>query len=178
MESRYLEKLSGRWEEELLHHTEQELVYFSLAGSHFAGILTAYADSGRRRTPLNVRFLLLDPDDREAWSFVYRLRKGGPVTDSEIDEFIADDRVVQRRTEQVVARLSQAPHFSGEVEYYRGVPLFWAYWMDRSRIIVGHLAAGRLSSRNLPVSVIVKDDPRTSVLYKYYESVIDALAEH
>jgi len=178
VESRYLEELSGgRWEEELLHHTEQELVYFSLAGSHFASMLTAYADSGRRRTPLHVRFLLLDPEDREGWSFVYRLREGGPVTESQIDKFIADDRVLQRLTEQVVARLGKAPHFSGQVEYYRGVPLFWAYWMDRSRIIVGHLAAGRLCARNLPVSVIVKDDRRTSVLYRYYESVIDALAE-
>lgn len=177
VESRYLERLSGRWEEELLGHTEQELVYVSLAGSHFAGMLTAYADSGSRRTPLNVRFLLLDPEDREGWSFVYRLREGRPVTDSEIDEFIADDRVVQRRTEAVVARLGLTPHFSGEVEYYRGVPLFWAYWLDRRRIIVGHLAAGRLIARNLPVSVIVKDDPRTSVLYTYYASAIGALTE-
>jgi hypothetical protein len=178
VESRYLEGLSGRWEEELLHHTEQELVYFSLAGSHFAGLLTAYADSGRRQTPLTVRFMLLDPEDREGWSFVYRLREGGPVTESEIDEFIAEDRVLQKRTEQVVSRLGQTSNVSGEVDYYRGVPLFWAYLMDRTRIIVGHLAAGRLSARNLPVSVIVKDDPRTSVLYTYYTSVIDALAEH
>jgi hypothetical protein len=177
VESRYLEGFSGRWEEDLLHHTEQELVYLALAGSHFAGMLSAYADSGRRQTPLHVRFLLLDPEDREGWSFVYRLREGHPVADTEIDELIADDRVLQRRTEQVVARLGQTPHFSGEVEYYRGVPLFWAYWMDRRRIIVGHLAADRLSSRNLPVSVIVKDDLRTSVLYTYYASAIGAVAE-
>lgn len=176
-ESRYLDSLSGDWEEKLPQYAEQELVYVSLAGSHFAGMLSAYADSGSRKTPLRVKFLLLDPEDREGWSFVYRLRGGRPVSEGEIDEFIADDRVSQKRTEQVIARLGQAPQFSGEVEYYRGVPLFWAYWLDRRRIIVGHLAAGRLSARSLPVSVIVKDDPRTSVLYTYYASTIDALAE-
>jgi len=175
VESRYLEGLSGRWEEELLDHTERELIYVALGGSHFAGMLSAYADSGRRQTPLHVQFLLLDPEDREGWSFVYRLREGRSVTDTEIDELIADDRVLQRRTEQVIARLGRTPHLSGEVKYYRGVPLFWAYWMDRRRIIVGHLAAGRLIARNLPVTVVVKDDPRTSVLYAYYASAIDAL---
>ncbi|MGD2153245.1 MAG: hypothetical protein PVG79_08230 [Gemmatimonadales bacterium] len=178
VESRFLDELSGRWEEELLHHTEQELVCVALGGSHFAGVLGAYADSGRRETPLHVKFLLLDPEDREGWSFVYRLREGRPLTDTEIDELIADDRVLQRRTEQVVARLGQTPNISGQVEYYRGVPLFWAYWLDRRRIIVGYLAAGRLSSRSLPVTVIVRDDPRTSVLCAYYASAIDALTEH
>jgi hypothetical protein len=177
VESRHLEELGGRWEEELLGHTEEELVYVSLAGSHFAGMLSAYADSGRRETPLHVKFLLLDPEDREGWSFVYRLRGGHPVAESEVEKLIAQDRVMQERTEQVIARLERAANISGEVEYYRGVPLFWAYWMDRNRIIVGHLAAGRLSARYLPVSVIVKDDPRTSVLYTYYKSAIDALAE-
>lgn len=177
VESRYLEKLGGRWEEELLQHTEGELVYVSLAGSHFAEMLSADADSGHRQTPVHVRFLLLDPEDREGWSFVYRLREGRPVADTEIDELIAEDRVRQKRTEQVITRLGRAAQFSGEVEYYRGVPLFWAYWMDRRRIIVGHLAAHRLTARNLPVTVIVKDDPRTSVLYTYYASTIDALAE-
>ncbi len=176
-QSRHLEGFSGRWEEELLDHTEQELICVALGGSHFAGMLSAYADSGRRQTPLHVRFLLLDPQDREGWSFVYRLREGRPISESELDEFCADDRVFQKRTEQVIARLGQVGHFSGEVEYYRGVPLFWAYWMDRRRIIVGHLAAGRLIARDLPVSVIVKDDLRTSVLYTYYASAIEALTE-
>jgi hypothetical protein len=177
VESRYLGELGGRWEEELLQHTEEELVYVSLAGSHFEGMLNAYADSGQRQTPLHVKFLLLDPEDREGWSFVYRLREGRPVADSEIDKFIADDRVYQKRSEQVITRLGRTAQFSGEVEYYQGVPLFWAYWMDRRRIIVGHLAAHRLTARNLPVMLIVKDDPRTSVLYAYYASAIDALAE-
>lgn len=176
-ESRYLEDFSGRWEEELPHYVQHELTYVSLVGSHFAGMLSAYADSGRRQTPLTVKFLLLDPEDREGWSFVYRLREGRPVTKGDVEKLIAQDRVLQERTEEVVGRLERAANVTGEVGYYRGVPLFWAYWMDHSRIIAGHLAAGRLSARNLPVSVIVKDDPRTFVLYTYYESAIDALAE-
>jgi hypothetical protein len=174
-ESRHLDSFSGGWEEELPHHAEHELTYLSLSGSHFSGIVSAYADSGRRRTPLHVRFLLLDPNDREAWSFIYRLRKGCPIADSELDEFLAEDRVIQKRTEQVLARLEHSGEISGKVEYYRGIPLFWAYWLDRDRIITGHLAAGRFSGRNLPVSVLVKDDPRTSVLYTYYASAIESL---
>ena len=46
------------------------------------------------------------------------------------------------------------------------------------RQVVDHLAAARLSSRNLPVSVIAKDDPRTFALYTYYAAAIESLAEH
>ena len=176
-ESRHLEGFSGGWEEAIPHHADHELTYFSLSGFHFAGIVSAYADSGRRQTPLHVRFLLLDPDDREGWSFVYRLREGRPLSESEVEELIIQDRVLQKRTEQVLARLENTAQISGEVEYYTGVPLFWAYWIDGDRIITGHLAAGRLNARNLPVSVIVKDDPRTSVLYTYYASSIESLVK-
>ncbi|MFH1764153.1 MAG: hypothetical protein ABIF09_08180 [Gemmatimonadota bacterium] len=176
-ESRYLEGFSGAWEEDLPKYADHRLTYLSLSGSHFAGMLSAYADSGRRQAPLHVEFLLLDPTDREGWSFVYRLREGRPVTEEEIDKFTAQDRMLQERTEQVIHRLERNPHLSGEVRYYRGVPLYWAYRIDQTRIITGHLAAGRLSSRNLPVSVIVKDDPRTSVLYSYYSSSIDVLID-
>jgi hypothetical protein len=124
-----------------------------------------------------VRFLLLDPDDREGWSFVYRLREGRQVTEGELERFSAQQRTLQERTEEVITRLKGGLQFTGQVQYYSGIPLFWAYWVDRSRIIVGHLAMGRLTSRNLPVAVIVRDDPRTSVLYHYYASVIDSLSE-
>jgi hypothetical protein len=175
IESRYLEEFSGRWEEELLAHTKRELVHVALTGSHLAGMLASYVESRVRKTPLSVKFLLLDPEDRESWTFVYRLREARSITDAEVERFLAQDRMMQQRTEEVISRLDGPPRFTGQVGYYSGIPLFWAYWVDRDRIIVGHLAMSRLCARNLPVSVIVKDDPRTSVLYEYYASAIESL---
>jgi hypothetical protein len=174
-ESRHLEGFGAQWEEMLPSHTKQELVHVGLTGSHLAGMLAAYVESGVRKTPLSVSFLLLDPEDVEAWSYVYRLREGRQVTRGEVERFIAQDRLQQQKTEAVITRLGDGPRFAGQVEYYSGIPLFWAYWVDRSRIIAGHLATRRLTSLRLPVSVIVKDDPRTSVLYHYYASAIDSL---
>jgi hypothetical protein len=174
-ETRYLERFSGRWEEELLAHTKRELVHVALTGSYFAGMLAGYVESRVRETPLSVKFLLLDPEESEGWSFIYRLREGRQVTEGEVEKSITQDRMLQQRTEEVIQRLEGPPQFTGQVEYYSGIPLFWAYWVDRCRIIVGHLAMGRLTCRNLPVSVIVKDDPRTSVLFEYYASAIDSL---
>jgi hypothetical protein len=177
-ESRHLQGFSGRWEEDLLSHTKEEMVYVALTGSNFASLVVGYVESRVRDTPLSVRFLLLDPKDVGGWSFVYRLREGRPVGDEERESLLAQDRMLQQRTEDALSRLDGHPQFQGRVEYYSGIPLFWAYWVDRNRIIVGHLARGRLNARNLPVSVIVRDDPRTSALYKYYSSSIDLLPGH
>jgi hypothetical protein len=176
-ESRHLEGFGAQWEEKLLEATKQDLVHVGLTGSHFAGMLAAYVESGVRKTPLSMRFLLLDPEDVEAWSYVYRLREGRAVTKDEVVRLVAQDRSQQQKTEAVIARLEGGPRFAGQVEYYSGIPLFWAYWVDRSRIIAGHLATRRLTSLRMPVSVIVKDDPRTSILYHYYASTIDSLKE-
>lgn len=174
-ESRYLESFSARWEEELVLRAERQVVHVGLTGSHFADVLAGYVDSRTGRPPLEATILLLDPEDRESWSFVYRLREGRPVTEEEVDRFLAQDRSRQQHTEDVISRLDGAGAIRGRVSYYSSVPVFWAYWVDGERIVAGHLATSRLTSRNLPVSVIVRDDPRTAVLYEYHKGAINSL---
>ena len=55
-------------------------------------------------------------------------------------------------------------------------PLVWADLVDRVRLIVGHLAMERLGARNLPVSVLVRDDPATGLLYAYDAGVVESPA--
>jgi len=97
------------------------------------------------------------------------------VTDEEFDELFAEDRMMLERVSRNLRRLNQRDGFGGEITYYSGVPVFWAYLIDDERIIVGSHAMQRLSSR-LPVSVLVRDDPRTQTVYRYYDSAIKGLA--
>ncbi len=163
-------------EEDMLRRAKAELVHVSLTGAGLMPLLSGHVESGERRAPLRMRMLLLDPEDRAAWEAVYRLREGRAVSAEELDEFSAEDRAAQRRTERVLADLARSPSFSAECIYYSGVPLFWAYLIDGARLIVGHLAAHRIGARNLPVSVLVAGDPKTEPLYAYYSSVIDAMS--
>lgn len=176
-ESQHLSRLDSETEDELLRATRQELVCLALTGSDFMTRLAAYLESGERRTPLSTRLLLLDPDDREGWGFVYHLREGRPVSEPEVVAFLEEDRKMQERAQRLMARLERVPLFSGEIVYYTGIPLFWAYLVDSERLVVGHLAMDRTGSRNLPVSVLIRDDPRTRILYDYYHSAVQALAD-
>jgi hypothetical protein len=175
-ETLYLPRLPRDVEEEMLRRTEVDLVYVSVTGASFINLLLGHIESGERSSVLRTRFLVLDPADRDSWRYVYQLREGRPLADGELDELLEEDVLSQRRTRRVIERLNRYRTFEGEFRHYSGVPPFWAYMVDRERVIVGHMAPARLSSRNLPVSVIVMDDPRTRALYGYYTSVIDSLA--
>ena len=174
--SLYLDRFESGVEEEMLRGVDGELVCVALTGASFAGLLAGHVESGERTSPLAVRLLLLDPHSREGWSYVYHLREGRPISGTELEELMATDRASQARTDALVKRLNRRPDFDGEVVYYSGIPLFWAYLLDRRRLIVGHLAMERVGARNLPVSVLVGDDPRTESLYAYYTSVIESLS--
>jgi hypothetical protein len=71
--------------------------------------------------------------------------------------------------------ISLAPFPTGRVSYYSGVPLFWAYMTNHTRVFVGHLALNRISSLNLPVYVFVKEDRKTTAMFHYYASTIKSL---
>jgi hypothetical protein len=174
-ESLYLSKFGSDVEEEMLRGIDAELVHVSVTGSSFVSVLGGYVESGERTQPLRVRLALLDPADQEAWRYVYHLREGRAVSPEELETYLAEDRASQERTQRILERLTRLPLFDGSVSYYRGVPLLWAYAIDRSRLVVGHLAQERLGSRNMPVSVLVKDDPKTDTLFSYYLAVIDSL---
>lgn len=176
-ESRYLDRFGGDLEEELLRHTREELVFVGLTGSHFVNILAGYIESGERKIPMKVSLLLLDPKDHEGWGYVYHLREGHSVAKDEFEKLIVQDRSTQQRVEQTITRLNRVSNFSGDVSYYSGIPLFWAYFVDRNRLIIGYLAMHRMGSLNLPVTVLVKDDPKTQILYSYYVSAINLLAK-
>lgn len=177
VESRYLDRFGGDLEEELLRHTREELVFVGLTGSHFVNILAGYIESGERKVPMKVSLLLLDSKDREGWGYIYHLREGHSVTEDKFERFIAQDRMTQQRVEQTITRLNRDPNFSGDVSYYSGIPLFWAYFVDRNRLIIGYLAMHRMGGLNLPVTVLFKDDPKTQILYSYYVSTINLLAK-
>ncbi len=178
-ESLFLPGFDSGDEEEMLRRAGADLAHVSLTGAGLMPLLAGHIESGERTSPLRLRLLLLDPDDRAAWAAVYRLREGRLVTEEELDEFLAEDRAAQKRTERALKHLgsTHSASFSCECTYYTGVPLFWAYLIDGERLIVGHLATHRMGARNLPVSVLVADDPRTAALYAYYASAIDTLTD-
>ena len=70
--------------------------------------------------------------------------------------------------------MNRRDDFDGEIVNYSGIHVFWAYIVDDERIIVANLAMNRLSSR-LPVAVLVRDDPRTRTLYRYYTEAMENL---
>ncbi len=173
--SLFLAGLDAGEEEAMLGQTRATLDCVSLTGSGFVPLLAGHVESGQRSTPLRVRLLLLDPDDRTGWEYVYRLREGRPVGDAEVEEFLDEDRAAQSVTERTIRTLAGYPGVEAECRYYSAVPLFWAYRIDGDRLIVGHLARRRTGSRHLPVSVLVGEGPTTEALHRYYSGVIDDL---
>jgi hypothetical protein len=90
------------------------------------------------------------------WKYVFLLREGKPTGADEFEAILNENRALQARTVSMLKRLTELPAFSGEVSYYAGMPAFWAYLIDRERLVIGHLALRRLGARNLPVHVIVR----------------------
>jgi hypothetical protein len=177
-QSRHIPRFGADLEEEMVRRLKRELVYVALTGHHLVTLLASYLESGERTDPFNLRLLLLSPEDRSAWDFVYRLRDGTTPSAEDRDQFLAEDRALQQRVLSLLKRLkSRAPMFSCDVWYCSTLPLSWLFWVDRERFIVGHFAANRTGSRELPVHVIVKDDRQTAPLYEYHESQVLRLAE-
>jgi hypothetical protein len=103
------------------------------------------------------------------------MREGKPVDRSLVKEYMEEDVLTQRRAIRRLKSLSQrVSGFSVEVHLFSSPPIFWAYLVDRERLIVGHLAMHRLSARNLPVSILVKGDRSTRNLFTYYHSIVES----
>jgi hypothetical protein len=173
-QTRYLAAFTSDLEEELLRHTESELTHVSLTGAGFIGLLAGHVENDRSAS-LKVNVLLLNPDDQAGWAYVFHLREGRPASESEFKLFMDENRAVQSRTRSMIEQLNRFESFSGGTALYSGIPTIWAYAVDRRRLVVGHLALTRLGARNLPVAVVVKEDPKTRPLFDYYLAVIDSL---
>lgn len=173
-ESRHIDSLTELHEEAMIANAESEIVAVGISGAHFARMLSRVIEDGVRTTPLRVRILSLDPDDRNGWHYVYHLREGRSLPEDEFDELFDEDRMIIQRTARVIQRLNKRDDFDGVISYYPGIPVFWAYAIDGGRLLVGNLSMNRFSAR-LPVAVLVKDDLRTRSLYRYYSSAIEDL---
>lgn len=173
-DSRYVDSLSETHEEQMIASADSDIVAVGITCAHFAKVLCRVIEDGVRTKPLCVRILVLDPDDRDGWRYVYHLREGRTVSDDEFAELYAEDQMITQRTKRLLQRVNAHDDFDGEILSFRGIPVFWAYVVDNRRIFVGNLAMNRFSAR-LPVSVLVKEDPRTRSLYRYYEQAIERL---
>jgi hypothetical protein len=173
-DSRQFDSLTETHEEQMILGAESDIVAVGITCAHFAKVLYRVVTDGMRTRPLRVRILGLDPGDRDGWRYVYHLREGRSVPDDQFDELHDEDEMMQRRSTRFLRKLNERNDFDGEVLSFTGIPIFWAYVVDDRRIVVGNLAMNRFSAR-LPVSVLVKDDPRTRSLYNYYFAAIENL---
>ena len=173
-ESMQFDSLQEAYEEEMIASANNDIVAIGITGVQFMGALCRVIEEGVRTTPLHVRLLALDPDDRDGWRYVYHLREGRALADDEFDELFDEDRMMIHRTSRLLHRLNERDDFDGEILYFSGIPVFWAYLVDGERMFVSNLAMNRFSA-HLPVSVLVKNYPRTRLLYRYYTSAIETL---
>jgi hypothetical protein len=174
-ESTNADSLKDTHEEQMIANADSDILAVGITGAHFVKVLGRVIHGGARSTPLSVRLLTLDPEDRNGWRYVYHLREGRALPDDEFERLFAEDRVDIQRTSRLMETLNNESHdFHGEILYYTGIPVFWAYVVDSDRMFVGNLSMNRFTIR-LPVSILVKDDPRTRSLYRYYRSAIDVL---
>jgi hypothetical protein len=173
-DSRQFDSLNETHEEQMIVEADSDIVAIGITCAHFAKVLYRVIEDGVRTKPLRVRILGLDPGDRDGWRYVYHLREGRTVSDEQFDDLYQEDQMITRRTSRFLQKLNERDDFDGEMLSFPGIPVFWAYVIDGRRIIVGNLAMNRFSAR-LPVSVMVKDDPRTRSLYNYYDRAIGDL---
>lgn len=175
-ESRYVDALTDSGEEEMIRGAASEIIAVGITGGHFVRVLARIIEAGERTDPLRVQILCLDPNDRDGWRYVYHLREGRVVDDAEFEDLLAEDRMMIELARRNIDRLNRTQGFQGELTCYSGIPVVWAYVVDQTRIMVGNYAMNRLSAR-LPVSVLVRDDPRTRAMYRYYSAVVEGLVE-
>lgn len=173
--SLFIPELSTQSEEELLSSALDEVVYYGITANSFSEVLTGLLESRQRPSPLTARLCLLDPKAQESWDFVYRMREERPLEPSIVKEYMEEDVITQRRSVRRLESLAQKmAGFSVKVHFFTNPPLFWAYLVDQERLIIGHLAMGRMSARNLPVSILVKGDRSTLELFNYYHTILEA----
>lgn len=173
--SQYLDSFGRGDEEEILGKAKNEIVYVALSGASFAGILVGYLEANRRSAPLDIKLATLSTDYRDGWRFIFQLRESRAPSEDELDEFITEEKVSQAKIRRTAQRLTKQSEHAIVAISYSAIPLFWAYWIDRKRLIMGHLAQNRTSARHLPVMVLLQDDPRTHTIYRYYAGIIAAL---
>ena len=171
--SLFVNELGAKSEEDLLGAAEREIVYYGITANSFSDLLTGHMESRTRKSQLDVQLCLLDPEADDCWDFIYRMREGGPIDPTISQGYMQEDLVIQRRA---IGRLESVARgmdgFNVEVHFFSTPPLFWAYLVDQKRLVVGPLAMHRLSARNLPVSILVKEDRSTLNLFNYYRGVI------
>jgi hypothetical protein len=174
-ESRYFDYLTDSEEEKMIREADSELIIVGITNLHFLKILARVVENGERTKPLYVKVLSLNPNDHDGWRYVYHLREGKIINDQDFRDFLADDQVTYKRGQRIINRLNEHnDDFKGEILYYPGIPVFWAYVIDQSRIIVGNYAMNRLFAK-LPITVLVENDPRTHSMYRYYRTVVEGL---
>lgn len=173
--SLYLDEFSRREEEDMLKHIREEIIHVAISGTSFIGQMLGFVEAQRSSLPLKITLALLDMNHREAWKYLYHLREGLSPSEEDLDEYLNDEKSVRKRNLKYLERVQRNPHIKNDIALYPDMPLFWAYWIDRERLIVGHLAQNRISSRHLPVMVLLRDDPRTRSIYNYYTEIIEKM---
>jgi hypothetical protein len=175
--SLYIDEFERSDEQDMLEKTQNEIVSVGISGTSFVEQFAGYIEAGLRKLPLTIKCALLDPTDKQAWGFLYQLREGIPPTAEELEDFLAEETFQQNRMQKIIRRLSKKSVHDIDIVTYSGIPLFWAYWIDRERLIVGHLARNRISARHFPVMVLLRDDPQTQNVYRYYTDMINTMLE-
>jgi len=175
-QSLYIDELDSGTEEQLLQSAQQEIVYYGITANAFSDLMISIIESRMTSTPLDIQLCLLDPNASDCWDFIYHLREGKPLERSQLDDYREEDLFTQRRAIRRLGIISDhLDEISLRVGYYSKPPVFWAYLVDGQRLAVGHLAAVRLSSRNMPVSILVKSDRTTQRLYSYYQGILETV---
>jgi hypothetical protein len=173
--SLFVNELDAKDEENLLVAVTRELVYYGITANSFIDLLTGLLETHPKSTQFAVQLCLLNPEAYDCWDFLYRMRDGKHLDPSQIEKFIEEDVSIQKRAIRRLESLSQRVRgFSVETHLYSIPPMFWAYMVDQERLIVGHLAMNRMSSRNLPVNILVRSDHSTWNLFAYYQSILES----
>ncbi|WP_321421363.1 hypothetical protein [uncultured Methanobacterium sp.] len=172
-ESSYLDNFTASLEDAMFQTANDEIVYIGISGSDFVRILED--NSANRKKPLKIKVFLLDINDNDGWNYLHLLT--GHNKKKDLNTFKIHQEIKQDELKDTLNDLPETL-YSYEINSYNGIPIFWAYMIDKERIIFGHLAINKIKSRNLPVSVLVKDDPKTQALFKYYSSVISSVMKN
>jgi len=171
--SLFLNELGSKEEEELFKSAKKEIRFYGITANSFSDLLTGIIESRNRNSSIDIQLMLLDPEARDCWDFVYRMREGGPIEPTQLQENYEDDVHAQKRAVRRLESLTRLNGVSVSVHYYSDPPVFWAYRIDRERLIVGHLAMHRWNARNLPVNILVRKDRSTQNLYTYYDGIVE-----
>ncbi len=172
----FINKLDSHSEEELIKNARNEIVFYGITANSFSDFFTGISETRDYHEEFNVRLCLLNPKVEDSWDFLYKILQketGEPslIEQRRKDDIQAQERAIRRLTYQV----NNSQNLTISINYYDTPPIFWAYLVDQERLILGHLAMQRQSSRNFPVNIIIKDDLATKNLFVYYQALINSL---